>query len=1032
MKCDNLEPAMNQDLMKTFENPGSIYRGAPFWAWNCRLDRDQLLRQIDCFEKMGLGGFHMHARTGLDTEYLSDEFMGMVKACCEYAKSKGMLAWLYDEDRWPSGAAGGLVTREERFRARHLLFTPSPYEAKGVAEAYGNSCAGANRCGNGTLLARYDVTLENGCLKSYRLLKEGEQAAGTCWYAYLETALPSSWFNNETYVDTLNPEAIARFVEVTHERYREAVGDDFGKTVPAIFTDEPQFVRKGAMAKAGDLNDVVMPWTPDFGDSFLALYGGDIMEHLPEIFWDLPQEQASVWRYRYHDHICERFTVAFADTVGNWCEKHGIALTGHMMAEPTLHSQTAALGEAMRSYRSFQIPGIDILCDGKDNEYSTAKQAQSAAHQYGRFGTLSELYGVTNWDFDFAGHKRQGDWQAALGVVHRVQHLSWVSMAGEAKRDYPASISYQSPWCREYPLVEDHFARVNSVLTRGCPAVRIGVVHPVESYWLCWGPQEQTQLERQERDADFTSLISWLLYDFADFDFISESLLPEQNSTVRNNGFAVGQMEYDVVVVPNMRTIRATTLARLEEFAARGGEVIFTGEIPTLVDAVPSDAPARLAAACQQVPFKKTQLLAALQPYVDVHLCDNNGVQVGGCLVQVRREDDALHLFVCNTDLKQARKDCTLKIRGTWTPTLLDTFSGNSSQLGAIYENGFTCLPCELPAHGSILLTLAPGTSAAAVQAIPEHCETARLDGPVPITLSEPNVLLLDSAEFRIGDGDWQPPRHLLKIDPLVRQVLGLPTVDGHMAQPWTDREPVSHVADLTLRFRFESDVAVETPALALENAAATTICLDGRKVSPKIDGYFVDESIQKVVLPRFEAGSHVLELTVAYTRKTYIEWCYLLGDFGVVVRGSQCRLVEPVRELHFGDWTTQGLPFYAGNLTYHCRLPETDGEVAVRIPHFKGALVKAALPDGQKEYPIAFAPYRAELGACLGGQPLDLTVFGNRYNAFGQLHHFSENTGHFWSGPGAWHTTGDAWADEYQLRPMGILSAPRIERRRG
>jgi len=132
-------------------------------------------------------------------------------------------------------------------------------------------------------------------------------------------------------------------------------------------------------------------------------------------------------------------------------------LTGHMMSEQSLESQTSALGEAMRSYRSFQLPGIDMLCDYR--EYTTAKQAQSASNQYGRPGVISELYGVTNWDFDFRGHKLSGDWQAALGVTTRVHHLNWVSMEGEAKRDYPAAIGYQSPWYKEYPMIEDHFGR---------------------------------------------------------------------------------------------------------------------------------------------------------------------------------------------------------------------------------------------------------------------------------------------------------------------------------------------------------------------------------------------------------------------------------------------------------------------------------------------------------------------------------------------------------------------------------------------
>ncbi|MBR2850231.1 MAG: tRNA-guanine transglycosylase, partial [Clostridia bacterium] len=98
-----------------------------------------------------------------------------------------------------------------------------------------------------------------------------------------------------------------------------------------------------------------------------------------------------------------------------------------MMAESTLDDQTSYAGEVMRAYRSFGIPGIDMLCGFF--EFTTAKQCQSAVRQYGRSGMLSELYGVTGWDFDFRGHKLHGDWQAALGVTVRVPHLSWVENA---------------------------------------------------------------------------------------------------------------------------------------------------------------------------------------------------------------------------------------------------------------------------------------------------------------------------------------------------------------------------------------------------------------------------------------------------------------------------------------------------------------------------------------------------------------------------------------------------------------------------
>ena len=57
----NLDPAL-------FQNPTAEYRGAPFWAWNSKLEKEELLWQIELLKKMGFGGFHMHARSGLATE----------------------------------------------------------------------------------------------------------------------------------------------------------------------------------------------------------------------------------------------------------------------------------------------------------------------------------------------------------------------------------------------------------------------------------------------------------------------------------------------------------------------------------------------------------------------------------------------------------------------------------------------------------------------------------------------------------------------------------------------------------------------------------------------------------------------------------------------------------------------------------------------------------------------------------------------------------------------------------------------------
>ena len=165
--------------VELFQNPTAEYRGTPFWSWNCKLDKAQLLHQLEQLKEMGFGGAHMHPRTGLDTEYLSDEFMEMVTACCDKAEAEQMLAWLYDEDRWSSGPAGGLVTKHKPFRRKRLsLYT----EDKG----WDLPKAEAVEAGEPYLLGCYDVCLDaDGYLTSGARIGKEEAAAGTKWYAYV-------------------------------------------------------------------------------------------------------------------------------------------------------------------------------------------------------------------------------------------------------------------------------------------------------------------------------------------------------------------------------------------------------------------------------------------------------------------------------------------------------------------------------------------------------------------------------------------------------------------------------------------------------------------------------------------------------------------------------------------------------------------------------------------------------------------------------------------------------------------------------
>ena len=1019
---------MNKEFESQFSNPTLEHRGYPFWSWNAKLDKDELLSQIDYFSEMGLGGFVIHARTGLDTPYLGEEFMEMVKAVVAKAKHLGMKVILYDEDRWPSGAAGGLVTVEKEHRQRQLVFTPITYE-KRQAKYYPNSPVSEDIL----LLARYDIILENGYLSKYKLLHDGETAEGEIWYAYREVQPGSPWFNNCPYADTLNKKTTEKFLDVTHKAYLNNVGEEFGKTIPSIFTDEPQFIKKHVLGDVRDRQEVILPYTDDLEDTFSAAFGASLIEHFPEVVWELANGEVSAIRYQYHVHISDRFAEAFADTIGEWCNNHGIVFTGHMQAEQSLMSQTAFIGEAMRSYKLFGEPGIDILCSKK--EYSTAKQAQSAAHQIGSNGVLSELYGVTNWDFDFRGHKMQGDWQAALGITTRVHHLSWVTMEGDAKRDYPASIFYQSPWYKRYDYIETHFARVNTAMKSGRPSVKVGVIHPVESYWLYFGPYAQTNLMRDRLQAEFDTIIETCIFGLVDFDFISEALLPTQSLVEKKSKFNVGEMNYDVVIVPGCITLRKTTLDRLSAFVDGGGKVIFAGQTPTHIDAFKTDDVATLATKCEVVPFNKGSILVALEPYRQFEVLDVAGARVDNYISQTREDAGGKWIFLANTAgeiVADNPQEAKIKInaKGEFSPIIYDTMTGLSTLCEHTHENGNTQFTHTMNEHDSLLIRLdkcsEPAPSATMLENLSTKSEKyADFKGFVDVTLSEPNVLMLDQAEFSVDGGSWRAREELLKIDDSLRGEFGFPSKTAQIAQPWTlGAADPSKVHSLKLKFEFESDIEVVGALLAIEKPELAKIELNGASISTDAISWYVDTHIKTVSLPSILAGKNRLIVEIPFSPRSCTEWFYILGDFGVTVSGANAKIVAPVRRLAFGDWVPQGLPFYGGNVTYHCPVDFESGEYEIAATKYRAPLLEVGV-DSEPPQPIAFAPYLIPLGNLSGQHTINITAYGSRINTFGAVHNCYDHTS--WFGPTAWRSSGASYSYEYQLKRCGILKSPVI-----
>ena len=1008
-----------------FKNPTSEYRGTPFWAWNCKLEPELLKKEIEYMKEMGFGGFHMHPRVGLATEYLSEEYMDCIKACVEKAKDEKMLAWLYDEDKWPSGYAGGIVTKDVENRAKYLLFTKVPFD-DGSLSVEEDIAIATKYLPNIKYYfeACYDVNVdEDGHLVSYKRIDLAQKAEYTKWFAYISYADDSTWYNGQSYVDTLSKDAIKNFINITHEKYKENIGKDFGSIVPAIFTDEPQFSGMGRLSSPITGVNVGVAYTPELKDFYFKKYGECIFDVLPEVFIDYADIKPTV-RYRYYDAVAELFAQAFADQIGKWCDDNGIYMTGHLMEEPSLQSQTNMVGDAMRSYRGFGIPGIDLLVNSL--ELTTAKQCQSAAHQYGREGMLSELYGVTGWKFDFKGHKYQGDWQAALGVTVRVPHLFWVSMSGEAKRDYPASIGYQSPWYKEYKYVEDHFARVNTALTRGKPVVNVGVIHPVESYWIACGSLAHSKHIREDLENCFSSITNWLLDENLDFNYICESTLDAQ-STANDNGFGVGAMNYSAVVVPSLLTIRSTTLEKLEDFALKGGKIIFMGRIPTYVDAIPSDRAAKLAQKCTVIPWAKDQLVMNLEAERVVSI--NGGRRA---LYQLRDDGDCKYLFMCSKNqLTNIDDDVMCRrhvaIKGTWQADILDTIKGERLPLAVSYKNGNTEFDWVCGAYDSLLLELRNGQQTEGYKFTEDHfTQIEYLQSKVDYTLSEPNVLVLDCPKYSMNGAPLSEPNEMLRIDDAIRDSLGIRKRAEAMVQPWVTPIDTTPIANIKLVFDIESEIEYEGAQLAMESMQFSTVTFNGQNVPTIKTGYYIDEdSIHTIALPTIKKGTNVLEIELAFCDACALESYYLLGNFGVQLNGRFAKIVPIADKLAFGAVESQTLPFYGANITYHLTY-EGKLDKVLEIQKFAGSAISVEVDGKRVDGMIAYPPHRLHLKAEGNGKhTIDVTLYGNRANTLNALHNTNQRM--VWYGPNGWHPSDNNFSFEYEIATNGIITTPRL-----
>ena len=1025
-----------------WRNPSAIYRPAPFWSLNGNLQLDRLERQIDGMNEAGMGGFFIHSRYGLQTEYLGEQWFSCVDGCIKKAEKLGMKAYLYDEDRWPSGSAGGLITRDRKeYRMRYVV-ADSPdkcLEHKDRTEKK---------------LARFAVTFdEKDQWRSYRQLAPSDEKGLSAGEKLVEFDVrfqaPRAWENDGTYIDTMYADAVDEFIHSTYDEYADRFESTFGRATAAIFTDEPNYGLAALNWFSAETEEIYRShWTYGFEEQFKKRRGYDIVQFLPEIVLPAADPVFSKAGYDYYQTLTELFVENFTARIFGWCDRHNIKLTGHVLFEHELRMQVGAVGACMPHYEYMQWPGVDILGD-QSRELLTAKQCSSVAAQLGKERVLSELYGGTGWDWPLEGHRYLAGWQLALGINFLCPHLSHYSLAGGGKRDYPASILDQCPWWPYYRTVEDYLSRISYMLCTGKPVREILVLHPIESIWGTHNYYlHQYRREGQPPDSIHEALLVliWTLTrNNFDWDFCDESLLARYAS-IDGPNFRVEEMAYQVVVIPKVLTLRGSTVALLREFQKAGGRVVFTDGKdlqPILIDGEPDstkieelrqDADCLDGDANELIQYLRSNTPQRLRMEVD----DGGKSFVWSMLEEI---EDGLMLFLQSDNREDA---CTVSVNLAHVsgPVVLwDPLSSNLSEVPAGADKDGLKFTLEIPPSGTSLLTIGA--------LIPDQHKKQRcvetpvcrevFSGPFNFQMTEDNTLPLDYCRFKMGSDPFSDYIPTLHADELVRSKFGLEPRLGRGHQPWYIEKSGMQKKESYTRVHIEYSFHVsQIPSrckLVVENPEQYKITVNGKRTAEP-SGYWIDEDFKTIdIALLLIPEENIVNLEGEYFANSGMEDIYLLGDFGITA-------VEPEHplspgntaisglpgQLEPGSWTDQGLPFYGAAVNYQVevRKPEDGKRVRISLPEIS-CTAAAIHVDGQTFF-LPWKPFSADITDAIKNDRTTVTieVIGGRKNILGPLHvpwDKKEQTTLECFSPG--HPD---WTDEYALNSHGLTGPVVIE----
>lgn len=565
-----------------FKNPPMDMGILPFWFWNGEMDEQEMEWQIKQYKSRGIPGFFIHGRFGEKIGYLSDTWFERVKFAVKKAGEIGIDAWVYDEMNWPSGTAERQVPKQyPHLRQKYLELVPLMVDGplftflEATDDRYVNT-------GNSRPIAAFacsDEEYQNGIKNlidltpnlSFNAVIPWEAPAGKWRLLYfLEKEI-------DYYIDALNPESTDRFLQMTHDKYKTAVGSEFGKVVPGFYTDEPamHYYHIG-------LDNLVIPWSSQMFRIFRKRRGYDLKPYLPALYASMGEITAKI-RYDFWKTLTEQYSESYYKKIRDWCETNGVLFTGHLLGEEWLRIHARCEGNIFKHLKHMHITGVDHLypkigTEDEPDQHVALKLASSAAHHYGSNRLLCESMGGTYWDCTLERMKWIANWEYVLGVTIFNNHGYHYSIEGERKRDWPPSQFYHHTWWKYYDLFTEYMARLGHILSGGRHVAKILVLYPINSIWTNYTPQARNEIGNATEFA-FNYLTDTLLKLHYDFDYVDEDILSE--AEIHNGKIKIRDEEYSLLILPPVTHIQKNTYDSIGKFLKSGGKVIADSLIPT-------------------------------------------------------------------------------------------------------------------------------------------------------------------------------------------------------------------------------------------------------------------------------------------------------------------------------------------------------------------------------------------------------------------------------------------------------------------